>query len=170
MSAQDRKQSTYTVTLSDQERDGLLGLLRQTFAETRVEAHRTHTPNFRGLVLGQEALVRGLIEKLERLGPDQPAASPKILIEIEQEGPVIDARYIDGGGRFQMAAAELEDFIPFLRDNEVRVDVETKDAFRSGGVAYSYGRLVHPYDTDSVGALYKTWSQMQGRRKAGTMA
>jgi hypothetical protein len=70
MPAQVLQQSNYTVTLSDQERDGLLALLRQAFAEARVEAHRTHTPDFRDQVLGQQALIRALIEKLERVRPD----------------------------------------------------------------------------------------------------
>jgi hypothetical protein len=169
MSAQVLQQTSYTLTLSGQERDALLGLLRQAFTETRVEAHRTHSPNFRELVLGQESLIRDLVEKLEHLGPDQAAASPAIRIEIEEETPVIDELYIDGGGRFQMAAADLEDFIPFLRDHEVCVDVEAADAFRSGGAPYGYGRLAHPYDIDSVAALYRTWRQAQGSRAAGAM-
>jgi hypothetical protein len=68
-----------------------------------------------------------------------------------------------------MTATDLGDFIPFLRDHEVRVDVEPGDAFRSGGAAYGYGRLVHPYDIDSVAALYRTWRQAQGSRAAGAM-
>ena len=57
----------YSLTLSGEERDILLGLLRQALGETRVEAHRTHTPGFREQVLGQEADIRTLIEKIERL-------------------------------------------------------------------------------------------------------
>jgi hypothetical protein len=66
-----------------------------------------------------------------------------------------------------MAAADLEDFLPFLRDREVPVDVETTDAFRSGGEAYCYGRLLHPYDADTVSTLYRTWKLAQGSRVAG---
>jgi hypothetical protein len=170
MSAQVLQQLSYTLTLSDQERDSLLGLLRQAFAETRVEAHRTHTPGFRELVLGQQALVRSLVEKLEHLGPDQPAASPVFPFESKEDAPVIDDLYIDECGRFQMAAADLDDFIPFLRDHEVRVDVDVADAFRSGGTPYSYGRIVHAYDIVSVAALYRTWRRAQGSRSAGAMA
>jgi hypothetical protein len=170
MSAQAIQKSRYTLTLSDQERDNLLGLLRQAFTETRVEAHRTHTPDFRSLVLGQEALIRGLVEKLERLGPDQPASSAAIAIESEEAIMATDELYVDQGGRFQIGAADLEDFLPFLREHEVRVEVETAQAFCSGGTAYGYGRLVHPYDTDSVTALYRTWKQAQRSRVAGAMA
>ena len=167
MSAQVVQQSSYMLTLSDQERDALLGLLKQAFAEARVEAHRTHTPDFRDQVLGQQAVIRGLLERVERLSPEPMGVSAAIPAGIEVDAPVSDELYIDDEGRFQMAATDLEDFLPFLRDHEVRVDVETANAFRSGGEAYGYGRLVHPYEANSVCTLYRTWRLAQGSRVAG---
>lgn len=161
MSAHVAQQSRYSLILSDAERDGLLALLRQAFGEARVEAHRTHTPDFRDLVIGQQAVIRALVEKLERLVPESMRA-PAPAFGIEAEGPLVEELAIDGVGRFQMAAADLEDFLPFLRDHEVRVEVENSEAFRSGGEAYGYGRLVHPYDADSVRALFRTWKLAQG--------
>ena len=169
MSAQVSQQSRYTLTLSDQERESLLGLVQQALADARVAAHRTHTPDYRALIIGQAVLLRELVEKLGRLGPDRPAAPTEIPVAIAGEAPVIDELYIDEEGRFQMAAAELDDFIPFLRDHEVRVDVEAAEAFRAGGAAYGYGRLAHSYDADSVAALYKTWRQAH-LNPAGAMA
>ena len=63
---------------------------------------------------------------------------------------MIDELYIDEEGRFQMAAADLEEFIRFLRDHEVRVDVETADVFRSGGGPTATAGSLHLYDADSV--------------------
>lgn len=170
MSVQVLQQSSYTLTLSGEERDVLLGLLRPTLGEARVEVHRTHTPAFRDAVLGHEAGIRALIEKLERLCPDRAAVSTRTSTGIEEVSPMPDAVYIDEEGRFQMAAEELEGFIRFLRDNEVRVEMETADAFRSGGTAYGYGRLLHQYDADSVDRLYRTWTQAQRSRTAGGTA
>lgn len=165
MSAQVLQQSSYILSLSDEERDGLLGLLRQALGESRVEAHRTHTPDFRTLVLSQQAVIRLLIEKLEGLRPGRPGAAEAVYAE--EEAPLIDPLYIDDAGRFQMAAADLEGFLPFLRDHEVRVELEAAESFRSGGIAYGYGRLVHPYDVDSVCEMYRAWKQAQGGRTPG---
>jgi hypothetical protein len=52
------------VALSVAERSALVELLEQTLRETRVEVHRTHTPDYRALVLSHENLIRGLIDKL----------------------------------------------------------------------------------------------------------
>ena len=167
MSAQVLQQPSYTLTLSVQERDCLLGLLRQAFGESRVEAHRTHTPDFRDLVLDQQAVFRTLVDKVERLGPDRVGLSPEVPVGIEERA-LFDDLYVNDEGRFQMAAADLEDFIRFLRDHEVGVEVETADAFCSGGDAYGYGRLLHLYDVDSVITLYRTWKRAQGSRAAAT--
>jgi hypothetical protein len=70
MATQVLQEPTHTLILSTEERDSLLGLLRQALGETRVEVHRTHTPAFRERVIGQEVLIRTLIEKLERLTVD----------------------------------------------------------------------------------------------------
>jgi len=164
MSAQVLQQSSYTLTLSDEEHDSLLGLLRQTLGEARVEVHRTHTPAFRDAVVGEAAVIRALIEKIERVRPDWTEVSSKSLAQVEEGSPVPDVVYIDEQGRFQMAAEDLEDFIQFLRDNEVRVEVEAADAFQSVGKAFGYGRLVHLFDADSVKRLYRTWKQVQASR------
>jgi hypothetical protein len=42
------------------------------------------------------------------------------------------------------AAAARRQASAFLRDHEVRVELESAQAFRSGGEAYGYGRLIHP--------------------------
>ncbi len=60
-----------------------------------------------------------------------------------------------------MIADELDDFIPFLRDNKVRVEARTGDVFHSGGKAYGYAQLVHGFDADQVNVLYRTWKQAQ---------
>jgi hypothetical protein len=157
MSTQVLQQSRHTLTLSGEERETLLELLRKTLGEVRIEVHRTHTPSFRESVLCHEALIRTLIEKLERPGPDQSESSPRIRGGIEEGASLIEELYIDEGGRFQMSTEDLEGFIRFLRDNEVRVEEETADAFHSGGKAYGYGRLLHLFDADSVSTLYRTW-------------
>jgi hypothetical protein len=159
MSAQVIPRTNYTLTLSGEERDGLLGLLQRAFGEVRVEMHRTHTPGFRKLVLDQETLIRGLIEKLERLRPDPVSLSLEAPVEHEEGSAGTDSLYIDEEGRFQMAAEDLEEFIRFLRDREVRVEVETADVFRSEGKAYGYGRLFHLFDADSVSQMYRTWKR-----------
>lgn len=55
------------LALSSEEAAELLHLLQQSLSETRIEVHRTHTPDFRDALQHREALVRGLIAKLEQL-------------------------------------------------------------------------------------------------------
>jgi len=57
-----------TFTLSEEERVEMVRLLEQVLGETRVEIHRTHTPDYRERVIGQESLLRGLLAKLQRVG------------------------------------------------------------------------------------------------------
>jgi hypothetical protein len=57
----------YHLSLDDEERAELETLLEQALGETRVEAHRTHTPAFREQVQRQEDVIRRLLEKLSRL-------------------------------------------------------------------------------------------------------
>jgi hypothetical protein len=52
------------LVLNEKEKEYLVGLLNTALKDTRVEAHRTHTPGFREDVLSQEELVRGLLAKL----------------------------------------------------------------------------------------------------------
>jgi hypothetical protein len=54
------------ITLTREEREYLVRLLQSTIGETRVEAHRTHTPAFRERVLAEETLERSLLSKLEK--------------------------------------------------------------------------------------------------------
>jgi len=164
MPAENLQQLNLTVTLSDKERDTLLSMLRQALGETRVEVHRTHTPDYRAMVLDQEALIRGLIAKLETLQPVPPEVSLTIRTGSSGEAVVTDDVYLDDQGRFQMAAEDLGVFVRFLRDNKVHAEVESADAFQSGGKAYRYGRLLHSFDADSVKRLYHTWRQTRGSR------
>jgi hypothetical protein len=51
--------------LTAEEKQYLIRLLDARLGETRVEVHRTHTPDFREQVQQEEALVRGLLAKLK---------------------------------------------------------------------------------------------------------
>lgn len=53
------------VTLTQEERTYLARVLQNAIGETRVEVHRTHSPQFRERVLNEEKLIRGLLSKLE---------------------------------------------------------------------------------------------------------
>jgi len=167
MSTELMQQTGYTVTLSGEERESLLRLLRQTLGDARVEMHRTHSPAFRELIFGEQAVIKALVEKLERTSTDQLAVSPRMPAGIEEGWPVPDVIYIDEAGRFQMATEELEEFIRFLHDNEVRVEAETTGIFHSGGKAHGYGRLLHLFDADAVSRLYRTWRHARASTAAG---
>lgn len=56
-----------TLTLTKEERDSLLNLLKKELGETRVEFHHTQNIDYRKQVRHQEDLFRGLIDKLDRL-------------------------------------------------------------------------------------------------------
>ncbi len=58
---------TRTLLISEEERTELVRLLEQVMGETRVEIHRTHTPDYRTRVIGQESLLRGLLAKLQEV-------------------------------------------------------------------------------------------------------
>jgi hypothetical protein len=168
MSTETVQQAGYTLTITSGERDGLVALLRQSLAETRVEAHHTHTPAFRDMVLGQEAAIRVLIDKLVQVGAD-PGTSCSIAAGIEEGAGATDDLYLDAQGRFQMASNDLESVIRFLRDNDVRVEEEAAAAFRSGGTAFGYGQLLHPFDVDLVKTLHRTWKTSPASREVGAM-
>jgi hypothetical protein len=68
MSTKTTQTAAHSLALSEEERSVLMDLLQQALGEARVEVHRTHTPDFRDQVLRQVALIRGLIDKLGRLG------------------------------------------------------------------------------------------------------
>lgn len=57
-----------TLELTPAECGQLKNLLQQALGETRVEVHRTHSPGPREQVLEQESLIRGMLEKINRLG------------------------------------------------------------------------------------------------------
>jgi hypothetical protein len=57
-----------TLVLNEQERAELLMLLKYSLGEVRSEVHRTHTPGYREDVQAEEAVLRGLLKKLERTG------------------------------------------------------------------------------------------------------
>jgi hypothetical protein len=54
------------VVLTPDEKAYLVRVLSNAIEETRVEVHRTHTPNYRDRVLAEEQLIRGLLAKLEK--------------------------------------------------------------------------------------------------------
>jgi hypothetical protein len=66
MSTDPEKRNSFSMTLDEEERATLLTMLQQALGEARVEAHRTHTPDFRDQVLHKETLIRGLIKKLQQ--------------------------------------------------------------------------------------------------------
>jgi hypothetical protein len=57
-----------TLVLNEPERRELLRLLNQALGDTRVEVHHTHTPGYREIVQQEEAVIRGLLEKLRGPG------------------------------------------------------------------------------------------------------
>jgi hypothetical protein len=52
------------LALDEEERAILRGLLEQALGETRVEVHRTHTPEFRVQVQHREVLLAKMIKKI----------------------------------------------------------------------------------------------------------
>jgi hypothetical protein len=54
------------MTLTAEERQYLLDLLELTLKDMRIEEHRTRTPTYRELVLKQENLAQGLLNKLRQ--------------------------------------------------------------------------------------------------------
>jgi hypothetical protein len=57
----------HTVTISEDERAEIVRLLEQVLGETRVEVHRTHTPEYRERVQAEETLLRGLLARFSRM-------------------------------------------------------------------------------------------------------
>ncbi len=54
---------TFAIDLLEEERAEVLNLLEQALGETRIEVHRTHTPDYRDKVLHREIILRSLIQK-----------------------------------------------------------------------------------------------------------
>ncbi len=65
MTTDAKSKGSVSVTLNDEETAELLQLVEHSLGETRVEVHRTHTPDFRDKVQHREAVLRGLVEKLK---------------------------------------------------------------------------------------------------------
>jgi hypothetical protein len=57
----------HDLMITDEERTRLIGLLEHVLEETRVEIHRTHTPDYRNRVVGERSLLQGLLEKLQNM-------------------------------------------------------------------------------------------------------
>jgi hypothetical protein len=53
--------------ISEEERAELIRLLEYAVGENRVEIHRTHTPEYRERVLGEQSLLRGLLDKFQHM-------------------------------------------------------------------------------------------------------
>jgi hypothetical protein len=56
----------FHLVLNEQEKAYLERILKSALGETRVEVHRTHTPDYRQQVLGEEELVRQLLAKVQK--------------------------------------------------------------------------------------------------------
>lgn len=54
------------LTLTNDERNFLVSLLEERGKEKQIEEHRTRSPNYRELVLQEEALINALLEKLKQ--------------------------------------------------------------------------------------------------------
>jgi len=54
------------LTLDEPESTELVRLLELTLGETRVEVHRTHTPEFRAGVQHEEAILKSILDKLQK--------------------------------------------------------------------------------------------------------
>lgn len=61
------KRGTHDLSITEEERSRLIELLEQVLGETRVEIHRTHTPEYRERVMGEEVLLRDLLAKFRDL-------------------------------------------------------------------------------------------------------
>jgi hypothetical protein len=58
----------YALTLAENEWERLLRVLEQTLADVRLERRRTESFGYHEQVCREESLLRGLLEKLRRLG------------------------------------------------------------------------------------------------------
>ncbi len=58
---------THSFMITEEERAELIRLLENAVGESRVESHRTHTPQYRERVLGEQSLLRGLLDKFQHM-------------------------------------------------------------------------------------------------------
>ncbi len=61
----------HSFMISEEERAKLIQLLEQDLGETRVEIHRTHTPEYRERVINEQTLLRGLLDKFQHMRVDE---------------------------------------------------------------------------------------------------
>jgi hypothetical protein len=64
------------LVLTAEEREYLANLLSSELSETRVEARRTHTPDYRERVIHTEDLIRGLLAKVQPTGAPMSSSPP----------------------------------------------------------------------------------------------
>jgi hypothetical protein len=57
----------FTLTLNDEERESLLGILQASLVETHAERRRTESPRYQDQVAHEEAVLHGLREKVRAL-------------------------------------------------------------------------------------------------------
>jgi len=57
----------HTFMVSEEERTELIRLLEQACSESRIEMHRTHTPEYRERVSQEQALLRGLLDRFQHM-------------------------------------------------------------------------------------------------------
>ena len=66
MPAISSESGAFTLTLTEEERSLLLSFLEQGFRDKQIEEHRTDALAYKEHVQHQEALLKGLIDKLRR--------------------------------------------------------------------------------------------------------
>ena len=57
----------HSFQISEEERAELILLLEHALGENRVEIHRTHTPEYRSRVIGEQSLLRVLLDKFQHM-------------------------------------------------------------------------------------------------------
>jgi hypothetical protein len=62
----NKTNGTIQLTLDQAELTELLQLLEHTLSETRVEVHRTHTPQFRAGVQHEAEILKSVLQKLQK--------------------------------------------------------------------------------------------------------
>ena len=61
----------HSFMISEEERAELILILEKACAEGRIEMHRTHTPDYRERVSGEQAVLRGLLDKFQHMRVDK---------------------------------------------------------------------------------------------------
>jgi len=68
MATNEPRKSVLTVEFDEQERAEVYQLLDEALRDTRVEVHRTHTPDYREKVKQREEILKRLIERFRNPG------------------------------------------------------------------------------------------------------